>query len=735
MAKHNETLGNVYNVIKANASENKPINTADILRILNKDPDTSCDRKTVGRALAALRQTYGMSDDGSWPDNYNRLYYKTTKRSSAPIYSDYYFVEMKDSQFEDYELFYLMEAVQFSPYIDKKFAEDIIARLKEQIPEAGDAFRYHERVNERPLTMNKDFLRYLGDINNAINENRMISFLDNRYGIDKKLHPVSPELLEVCPFRVVVSDGYYWLLCAARDSAAIRIYRVDRLTKVNVLDEIYEHNDARKMAVHNPEEFLAEHRYMHSGPVVDVTMLIDRSILDDVLESFGSRIRIDKAACDANRYTVHIRSGEKDIIDWVMRYSGYAVLVEPDYLRTEILSRANAITSCYRSYDEEDVRYFETIQKVTANRRSDLSLIDIDLNGRESYKELKGIKRLTMSRNWIRDFSFLRGFKELRDLSIRNNEIGDPGVISDLKKLRMLELEHTGIKDLEFLRGLDNITGLTLCEFSLEDIEALYSLPNLKRLMVNKPVARLIDRNRLKREYGDSLKLNVVDRSGMLALFERALPGDEPNRNMQREAEHMKGFVTKEIKDMSVRLDLCSEIYSGKSIGPGRNKLLYLVNSSCDKEERNLFFTDTEHYAGEEYVWFATYEGDNVFAVSIFKRDHGLKLVGMARRNTFAGNSGGDEGRELYEKSTYAWLAHIKHLIDNKTGWFEISGELERSFRNVCTKKDLIDPQVLSDNNVFRGVEIEIDDYHYTRKISGNKRTEIKIAYGHIEAD
>ena len=224
MAKHNETLNNVLNIIKTEATETNPISSSMILDILNDKPDTACDRKTVGRALEALRAMYGMDEDGKWPDIDNRLYYKTTKRSSSPIYSDYYFVERQDNPFEDYELFYLMEAVQFSPYIDKKFAEDIIKRLKEQYPDAGNAFQYHERVNDRSLKVNKDFLGYLGDINNAINENRMISFLDNRYGIDKKLHPVSDVPLEVCPFRVVVSDGYYWLLCALRDSEAVRSF-------------------------------------------------------------------------------------------------------------------------------------------------------------------------------------------------------------------------------------------------------------------------------------------------------------------------------------------------------------------------------------------------------------------------------------------------------------------------------------------------------------------------------
>ena len=728
MAKHNETFYNVLHIIETEASKDNPISSTAITKILKKNPDTKCDRKTVGRALDDIRAMYGKDENGKWPDIDKRLYYKTTMRSSSPIYSDYYFVVRQDSPFEDYELFYLMEAVQFSPYIDKKFAEDIIKRLKEQYPDAGDAFQYHERVNDRSLMVNKDFLGYLGDINNAINGNRMISFLDNRYGIDKKLHPVSDVPLEVCPFRVVVSDGYYWLLCALRGSEAVRSYRVDRLTKVKVLDESYDHNDARKIGVHNSVDFLAEHRYMHSGETVDVTMVIDRAILDDTLASFGSRIKIDKAPADANRYTVHIRSGEKDIIDWVMRYGGYAVLTEPDYLREEIRHRANHISGFYGN-DDDDIRYLERIE--CAERERTLALHNIDLNGRESYKYLEGIKRLRMSHNWIRDFSFLEGYTDLQDLTISHNEINNPEVISDLGNLIRLSLEYTGITDLEFLRGHNRIRRLTLCEFSLENVEALYSIPGLKFLTVNKPVSRMIDRNRLKRVYGDSIVYRVSNQ-GWLPFTSDLLPPSE-TRNVRtflggitHNEEMAQNFTTYEVTDIAVRNELCSCIYGGKSTYLQHDKLFSIVDCSCEKDERNRLFTDIEHYAGEEYVWYATSEGDEVYTVSIFKHDHGLKLVGIARRYTASGE---DPSR----KGIYAWYAHIRYLMDNNRCWCEISGELERAFRRACTRRDLINPQVLADNNVFRGVEIEVDDYHYTRKISGSKRTEQKIAYGHIE--
>ena len=726
MAKHNETLNNVERIIK---DSKKPISSSGILKILNDNPDTACDRKTVGRALETLRDMYGMDENGKWPDPDNKLYYTTTFRSSSPIYSKYYFVQEFDDPFTPEELYYLMGAVQSSRYVDKRFAKKIITKLEEFCHETDVSFDRYESIDDRHLEVNTEFLRWLGDINDAIRGGWMISFIDNRYGIDKMLHPVSEVPVEVCPFRIVTSDGYYWLLCALRDSQAVRSYRVDRLTEVVILDERFNHEDGRKIGVHNTDDFLAEHRYMHSGETVDVTLVIDRSILDDVLESFGSRIKIDKAPADANRYTVHVRSGEKDIIDWVMRYGGYAVLTEPDYLREEIQGRASRISSCY-SDDDKVIKYLERIEK--AESRHTLALHDIDLNGFDSYKYLEGIKTLRMSNNWIRDFSFLEGYTELEELMISNNEIGDPSYISELGNLRILMLENTGITDLGFLMGLERVFRLTIREYSLENIEGLYNLPNLKILTVNKSVARLLDKDRLRRVYGDSLRLIVSNRGGMLPLFLDGLPTrSNGNYNVRRYAEQMAAFTTCEVTDVNVRNELCSDIYGGK--GRTRDKMFSLVDCSCDGEERTRLFKDIGHYAGSDYVWYVTSEDDTVFAISIFKRDHGLKLVGMARRNPFIDGRRSDEERALYEKDVSAVFAHIRYLMDNNICWCEISGELERLFKWICTMRDLIKPQVLADNNVFRGVDIELDDYHYTHKISGNKRSERKIAYGHIE--
>ena len=736
MIRHNEMKDVVFEIIKNYASEAKPIDQKDIIKIAAENPDYRCERKTVGRALSQLKKRYGMDEDNEWPDEHIRLHYYTHKRSTSPIDKGYYFTfhYEDEDEFTDDELMFLMDAVQFSKHVNQNYAEEIIGKLaKLSHNRFSGVFALHTVINEKNNPVNKEFFKTIGDINTAITQQKMISFQVNKFGIDKELHPVSDRPVEVCPFRIVVSDGFYYLLCSARQSNAIKSYRLDMVIDVKILDETFAHNAARKHAALHPNEYLIEHRYMNSGETVNVTLTIDSSILGDVIDSFGTKIKIDESDESANRLTVHIKSCEKDIIDWAMRYGEYAVITDPEYLRNEIIERSDRISRYYRE-DNPDIRYHERIESAERLRR--LMLSDIDLNGRESYKNLQGIDSITLRHNSIKDFSFLANYSRLRELWIANNEIADPSVISELNNLSVLNLSMTGITDLEFLRGHERLARLTVCEYSLENIEAIYSIPNLRYLTVNKPVARLISKARLKRTYGESFRYSVEDRSNVIPFLATSLPRDrgfdwsrEPEASIMRELSH-RGVTSRAVRDR-----LCAVIHPGQRYhGGGRGKLFEIIGDSCDNAERTRLFEDIEHYKGKEYSWYITYEGTaeddlseidlkKIYAISIFEKKHGRKLVALVKQIP--------AGRDTRYFTGY--YAHIQHLIDDEIGWAEVSGHLEKAFLRICTRQNLIDPTSLIENNVFVDIELDGDDYHYYRKDSSGKKTVKKICYGHIE--
>ena len=743
MLKHNEMKDIVFEIIKNYASEDHPINQNEIIRIAGENPDYKCERRTVGRALKLLKEKYALDEDGEWPDPNIHLHYYTIARGKSPIVKGYYFTfhYEDEDEFTDDELMFLMDAVQFSKHVDQKYAEEITGKLaKLSHNRFSNVFALHTTINEKNVPIKKDFFLINGDINTAIAQQKMISFYVNKFGVDKKLHHVSDTPVEVCPFRIVVSDGYYYLLCSARGSNVIKNYRLDLLDGVTILDETFVHNTARKHAALHPNEYLIEHRYMSSGETVNVTLTIDSSILGDVIDSFGTKIKIDESDDSCNRLTVHLKSCEKDIIEWAMRYGEYAVITDPEYLRNEISERANRISGYYRNSDN-DIRYYEQVAKAEELQR--LILSNIDLNGQESYKNLNDVYTVVLRHNGIKDFSFLSSYPKLINLQIYNNEIKNPEALAGLKRLVSLTLAMTGVANLDFLRDLKKLSKLFLREYSLENVEAIYSLPKLEYLVVNKPVARLIDKRRLRRVYGERLKYRVEDYTGILPIHYLSLPL-EKNHNMsvRRFVEELKVYETCELTDEAVRLELSSRIYAGTKKYLFGDKTFRFIEGSCDDDDRKRLFDDITHYTGSDYTWYVTYEKsetddmpdidpNKVLAISILKRDHGMRLIALAECNPSKDRT--QEGRNLDHKAFVAIRAHIMHLMNNNICWAEVSGEIENLFIRACTLSNVLKASVLVESKIYTDIEIDVDDYHYYRKNNSGKRNVKKIAYGSIQ--
>lgn len=736
MIKHNKCIDLVFDIIKKYATEDKPISQAEILRRLKEDPENDCDRRTVSRALNRLIEQYGMDEDGDWIDENIHLHYIVFPRRDAPIIKDYWLEFCYEDDFTDEELMFLMDAVQFSKHVDKARAEEITKKLvKLSHNQYSGIFEYHTKINEKNVPVRKDFFTILGDINEAIHRQRMVTFYNNVFDTDKNLHPVGDEPVKVSPYRVVVSDGNYYLLCGEKDSNVIKRYRIDRITGLVILEEKSAHSAARINAALRSNEYIVEHCYMNVGETVKVRLEIDKSVLGEVIDTFGTEIKIEPAHHTSNRLIVQVKSSEKDIIDWAMRYGEYAVILDPDYLREEIRERTGLIQRAY-SDRNKDIEYLQKIDR--SGRLGYLYLDNIDLNRQYSYRELTGIKRAVFRRNGINDFSFLTDYGELTDLTISHNAISDPNIISGLTNLRVLELNTTGITNLDFLRGLEHLTRLTIHEFTLENVEALYDLSSLKTLIVNKPVSKLIDKRRLKDvEY-------LVDNKGGFFSLRRSnrLPREE-NRTLRRVSEDMEHFVTCEVTDASVKDALVKQIYTGTERF-FRDAKFSIVDSSCFGYERIDLYEDAATFAGNEYTWHITYDGpmperitdldeDKIYAISIFKQDHGLKLVCYAERNLYNIEIDDPNYEQMYNKSSNAGIAHIKYLLDNNIGWAEVSDGLEAEFRQIGTINNLISPAILVNHNVFRDIEIDDDGYHYNRTVEGEKKSVKMIAYGHIE--
>ena len=214
---------------------------------------------------------------------------------------------------------------------------------------------------------------------------------------------------------------------------------------------------------------------------------------------------------------------------------------------------------------------------------------------------------------------------------------------------------------------------------------------------------------------------------------------------MKRLVKNNIKYSTYQLCDSSMQKILCSHIYIAKLSEREQiaDELFKFIDDAYDGEGGFKSFKDVDHFITDSYLWYITYDGEEpqslydfdvkkVYVVSVFRQNHGLKLVGMARRVVGRSETNKDQNIEIRRNANSALYQHIKFLKDQKTGWAEVSGKLEDYFRQVYELKDVIDPYDLVDHKIFKDIEVDLDELHYYRPLRKGIEPVKKIAYGHI---
>lgn len=154
----------VLEILKEYSDEDHHLTQQDIIRLLKKNYDMVCDRRSVKNNILCLKE-FGY--DISMQDGYY----------------------LADREFEDAELRMLIDSVLFSKTISHSQAKRLITKLK------GFGNRYFSakvshvsNLPELQHSDNKQVMITLDVLNDAIGKKRKVRFLYNEYGTDFKLH-------------------------------------------------------------------------------------------------------------------------------------------------------------------------------------------------------------------------------------------------------------------------------------------------------------------------------------------------------------------------------------------------------------------------------------------------------------------------------------------------------------------------------------------------------------------
>ena len=294
----------ILDYLEENSHRDHPVRASELISMLDRQHNISCDRKTVYSDIAALQQ-YGV-DIVSLPGK-NGGYYIASRNFELP------------------ELKLLIDAVQSSRYLTEKKSRELIEKLCSQCNEQdAKLMRRTVLVSGRVESMNETIYYNVDAIQEAIAQNRQITFryFDWDFGGKRKYR--EKEYL-ASPYGLCQDNENCYLL-AFSGRHGITSYRVDRMSDIQLTEEKrIPCPELTGKALHDHANRLFQ---MYSGDALDVKMRFHRSLLNVVIDRFGKDTMLIPDGEDWFVFTVKVAISPM-FLSWVVGFGAKAKILYP----------------------------------------------------------------------------------------------------------------------------------------------------------------------------------------------------------------------------------------------------------------------------------------------------------------------------------------------------------------------------------------------------------------------
>ena len=295
----------IMEYLEKNSHEKSPVKTSELISMLDRQHNITCDRKTVYSDIEAL-QEFGM-DIVSLPGR-NGGYYFASPRS-----------------FQLSELKLLIDAVLSSRYLTEKKSRELVEKLCDQCNEHdGNLFRRSILVSGRVKSMNETILISVNTIQEAIAENMQITFRYFDWNIQGQRQYREKEYL-ASPYGLCQDNENCYLL-AFSERHGITSYRVDRMTNIEMTTE------KRLPCPELTGKALIEHGkrlfQMYSGDTTDVKMRFHNSLVNVVIDRFGRDIMLIPEDEEHFNFTAKVAVSPM-FLSWIIGFGEKAKILYP----------------------------------------------------------------------------------------------------------------------------------------------------------------------------------------------------------------------------------------------------------------------------------------------------------------------------------------------------------------------------------------------------------------------
>lgn len=303
----------LYEFLRRETDEDHPISRRNLCEKLN-EMGISSNVRTLSLDIKVLQ------DNGfeviSYMKDKERFFYIPEQELSIP------------------ELKIILDAVQAASFVTEKKTSQLI----EKVAALGGTHRAEilkkniVRFNTRKHT-NEAILYNVDRIEDAIIRRKKITF--NYFHLNEKAERVyvtSPtekkKRYRVDPVALIFNeDNYYLMAYSSRHPERTANYRIDRMDRVEVLDN-FPMSEAAISKIAGVGEYTEQAFKMFSGKLAQIALQFDRSVADPVIDKFGENVDTD--IVDENTCVAYVKVQiSPTFFGWVAQFGGAVKIKSP----------------------------------------------------------------------------------------------------------------------------------------------------------------------------------------------------------------------------------------------------------------------------------------------------------------------------------------------------------------------------------------------------------------------
>ncbi len=313
------------------SDENHPV-SAEILQQMLERNGIVCERKSIYSDVQALRD-YGME----------------IFRVRAPG-NGYY---LASREFEEPQVRLLVDAVQAASFITEKKTKELVKKIASLCSESeGRQLTRQVYIENRVKCSNEEIYYSIDVLSRAIKARKKVAFVYCKRVIaeDTGAIKINERRHIVSPYALIWSNDHYYLVANNQKYDNLMHTRIDRMKRVEMLNETIRPfgEVSTYRSFFDSADYVSKLFNMFSGTIQSLDILCDNSILEEILDRFGTNTLITKDI-DENRFRLRTKLAVSEgLISWLMQFGEKLEVLEPLSLRTQIKEKAKEILGVYK---------------------------------------------------------------------------------------------------------------------------------------------------------------------------------------------------------------------------------------------------------------------------------------------------------------------------------------------------------------------------------------------------